>query len=140
MIRRLVSVMVIAVLATATSVVASTVSLGTLTSFTGGEAGEGLDLTGNIVYAFNPGGTAQTVQGVNFTNASNRASPPTGITPKGLKRARQTCPSYFGCADLASLSRSLSTKIPTTIPTRIWGRRRHSRLHHLRVPQRSALA
>jgi hypothetical protein len=55
---------------TATSVLASTVKQGTLTAFTGGDAGEGLDLDGNIVYAFNLGGTAQTLQGVTFTAAA----------------------------------------------------------------------
>ena len=61
---------------------ASTVSLGTLTPFTGGDVGEGLDLSGNIVYALNLGGSAQTVQGVNFAAAS-RTAPPTGITSTG---------------------------------------------------------
>ena len=65
--------------ATATAVSASTVSRGTLTAFTGGDAGEGLDLDGNIVYAFNLGGTAQTLQGVAFTPAT-AGSPPAGLT------------------------------------------------------------
>jgi hypothetical protein len=59
---------------------ASTVSLGTLTPFTGGDAGEGLDLSGNVVYALNLGGTAQTVQGVNFAQAV-LGGPPAGVTP-----------------------------------------------------------
>ena len=63
----------------ATPSLASTVNLGTLTPFTGGEAGEGLDLTGNIIYAFNLGGSAQTVQGVTFAAAAV-GSPPVGIT------------------------------------------------------------
>ena len=60
---------------------ASTVNFGTLTPFTGGDAGEGLDLSGNIVYAFNLGGLGgtQTVQGVDFLDASVFA-PPVGIT------------------------------------------------------------
>ena len=60
---------------------ASTVNLGTLTLFTGGDAGEGLDLSGNIVYAFNLGGLSgtQTIQGVDFLDASVFA-PPVGIT------------------------------------------------------------
>ena len=59
---------------------ASTVSLGTLTPFTGGDAGEGLDLSGNVVYALNLGGTAQTVQGVNFAPAVLGGAP-AGVTP-----------------------------------------------------------
>jgi hypothetical protein len=59
---------------------ASTVSLGTLTPFTGGDAGEGLDLSGNIIYAFNLGpGATQTVQGVTFA-AAPVGGPPAGIT------------------------------------------------------------
>ncbi len=61
---------------------ASTVSFGKLTPFTGGDAGEGLDLSGNIIYAFNLGGTAQTVQGVTFI-AADRTAPPVGITTTG---------------------------------------------------------
>jgi hypothetical protein len=72
----------VALLAATNASFASTVSLGTLTSFTGGDAGEGLDLTGNIVSAFNLGGTAQTVQGVNFV-AADRTSLPTGLTMTG---------------------------------------------------------
>jgi hypothetical protein len=57
-----------------------TVNSGTLTPFTGGDAGEGLDLTGNIVHAFNLGpGADQTVQGVTFV-AADRSAPPDGIT------------------------------------------------------------
>ncbi|MBT7067075.1 MAG: hypothetical protein HN919_12280, partial [Verrucomicrobia bacterium] len=68
------------VLAAASTSFASTVNLGTLTSFTGGDAGEGIDLTGNIVYAFNLGpGSAETVQGVTFAAAPNTA-PPAGLT------------------------------------------------------------
>jgi hypothetical protein len=62
-----------------TSLLASTVNLGTLTPFTGGDAGEGIDLTGDIVLAFNLGGEAQTVQGVPFVPAYNTA-PPAGIS------------------------------------------------------------
>jgi hypothetical protein len=69
-------------LAATTASLASTVSVGTLTSFTGGDAGEGLDLSGNIIYAFNLGGPAQTIQGVNFAAASV-GGPPTGITAAG---------------------------------------------------------
>jgi hypothetical protein len=62
-----------------TSIVdASLVHFGTLTPFTGGDAGEGLDLSGNIVYAFNLGGPALTVQGVNF------AAAPVGLPPGGI--------------------------------------------------------
>jgi len=54
--------------------------LGTLTRFTGGDAGEGLDLSGNIIYAFNLGpGATQTVQGVTFA-AAPVGAPPAGIT------------------------------------------------------------
>ncbi len=63
-------------------VCASTVPLGTLTPFTGGDAGEGLDLSGTIIYAFNLGGPDQTVQGVNFVAASV-GGPPAGIAPSG---------------------------------------------------------
>ena len=63
-------------------VCASTVPLGTLTPFTGGDAGEGLDLSGNIIYAFNLGGTAETVQGVNFV-AAPVGGAPAGIAPAG---------------------------------------------------------
>ncbi|HIG27353.1 MAG TPA: hypothetical protein EYQ50_05970, partial [Verrucomicrobiales bacterium] len=55
-------------------------SLGSLTPFTGGDAGEGLDLSGNFVYAFNLGGAAQIVQGVTFVDASV-GGPPAGIFP-----------------------------------------------------------
>ena len=72
----------VALLAATNASFASTVSLGTLTAFTGGDAGEGLDLTGNIVSAFNLGGTAQTVQGVNFVAAGTSGAP--GITPSGV--------------------------------------------------------
>lgn len=58
---------------------AGTVNLGALTPLTGGDAGEGLDLSGDIIYAFNLGGTAQTVQGVPFVAAPITA-PPGGIT------------------------------------------------------------
>jgi hypothetical protein len=59
---------------------ASTVNLGTLTPFTGGDVGEGLDLSGNIIYAFNLGpGSTQTVQGVDFV-AAPIGAPPTGLT------------------------------------------------------------
>ena len=62
---------------------ASTVHVGTLTPFTGGDAGEGLDLTGNIIYAFNLGpGPTQTVQGVDFV-AAPVGGAPAGITPSG---------------------------------------------------------
>jgi hypothetical protein len=56
-------------------------SFGSLTPFTGGDAGEGLDLSGNIVYAFNLGGIlgTQTVQGVDFLDV-HFANPPIGIT------------------------------------------------------------
>jgi VCBS repeat-containing protein len=58
----------------------TTSTLGTLTPFTGGDAGEGLDLTGSIV-AFNLGETSvtETVQGVDFLPA-NVSSPPAGIS------------------------------------------------------------
>ncbi|MBT3192426.1 MAG: hypothetical protein HN341_07710 [Verrucomicrobia bacterium] len=59
-----------------------TVNSGTLTPFTGGDAGEGLDLTGDIVYAFNLGGPDQTVQGVTFVAASV-GTPPAGISHTG---------------------------------------------------------
>ncbi len=63
----------------ATPLFASTVHLGTLTQFTGGDAGEGLDLSGNIVYAFNLGpGATQIVQGVTF------AAAPVGTPPAGI--------------------------------------------------------
>jgi hypothetical protein len=72
--------MMAVMLVTATTpLLASTVNLGALAPFTGGDAGEGLDLTGNMVYAFNLGGPALTVQGVNFV-AADRAAPPAGIT------------------------------------------------------------
>jgi hypothetical protein len=59
---------------------ASTVSVGTLTPFTGGDVGEGLDLSGNIIYAFNLGpGSTQTVQGVDFV-AAPFGAPPAGLT------------------------------------------------------------
>lgn len=66
----------------ATPADASDVHLGTLTPFTGGDAGEGLDLDGDIIYAFNLGGTDQTVQGVIFA-AAPVGGPPAGITPAG---------------------------------------------------------
>ena len=70
-----------AMLASTQGTFASTVNFGTLTPFTGGDAGEGLDLSGNIIYAFNLGGLSgtQTVQGVDFLDASVFA-PPVGIT------------------------------------------------------------
>jgi len=58
---------------------ATTIKLGSIKPITGGDAGEGLDLSGDIVCAFNLGGKAQTVQGVTFVAAS-RAAPPAGIT------------------------------------------------------------
>ena len=72
-----------AILASTQGAFASTVNLGTLTPFTGGDAGEGLDLSGNIVYAFNLGGLSgtQTVQGVDFLDASVFAPPVGIITP-----------------------------------------------------------
>ncbi len=67
----------------ATSVLASTVKQGTLTAFTGGDVGEGLELGGKIVYAFNLGGTEQTLQGVTFT-AAPAGSPPAGLTSSAV--------------------------------------------------------
>lgn len=72
----------VALLATTNASFASTVALGSLTSFTGGDAGEGLDLTGTFVHAYNLGGPAQTVQGVTFA-AADRTSLPTGLTMTG---------------------------------------------------------
>ncbi|MFN4982833.1 MAG: PEP-CTERM sorting domain-containing protein [Akkermansiaceae bacterium] len=71
-----------AFLAATNASIASTILLGSLTPFTGGDAGEGLDLTGNIVHAYNLGGTAQTVQGVTFA-AAPVGGAPAGITPSG---------------------------------------------------------
>ncbi len=72
------SLAAVALLAATSASLASTVSLGTLTPFTGGDAGDGIDLTGNIIYAFNLGpGPTQTVQGVDFVAAP--LSGPTGI-------------------------------------------------------------
>jgi hypothetical protein len=70
-----------AILMTTNVAFASTVNLGTLTPFTGGDAGEGIDLSGNIIYAFNLGGTSQTVQGVEFAAASVFAPPADITTP-----------------------------------------------------------
>ncbi len=63
---------------------ASTVPLGTLTPFTGGDAGEGLDLSGNIIYAFNLGGFGgiETIQGIDFVDASVFDSPEGITTPE----------------------------------------------------------
>ena len=60
----------------------ATVINGSLDPFTGGDPGEGLDLTGEVIHAFNLGGPAQTIQGVTFEAASVGA-PPTGISTSG---------------------------------------------------------
>lgn len=68
----------------ATPSVASTVTpgLGTLTPFTGGDPGEGLDLSGNFAYALDAGNTTPgnvVVDGATFVPASG-ATPPPGVT------------------------------------------------------------
>ncbi len=74
---------VLCALCTSVGATASMVSLGSLLPFTGGDAGEGLDLTGNMVYAVNLGGTSQSVQGVTFAAATSTATPPAGVTVNG---------------------------------------------------------
>ena len=69
-------------LGTDNNCILSAVTLEELSQFTGGDAGEGLDLTGEFVYAVNLGGPEQTVQGVTFA-AGYAASLPAGITTTG---------------------------------------------------------
>src|SRR5688572_6463182 len=59
-----------------------TPGLGTLTPFTGGDPGEGLDLAGNFTYALDSGKTSAgnlTVGGATFIPASGQTPPP-GVT------------------------------------------------------------
>ena len=103
--------MVVMLMTATTPLLASTVNLGTLTPFTGGDAGEGIDLSGNMVYAFNLGGTAQTVQGVTFL-AADRAAPPAGITnTAGFAFNYGATVDYGATADDTALE---------NITTRIW--------------------
>lgn len=59
-----------------------TPGLGTLTQFTGGDPGDGLDLSGNFAYALDGGNTSSgnlVVDGATFIPASG-ATPPSGMT------------------------------------------------------------
>ena len=104
----------------ATTSHASTVNLGTLTPFTGGDSGDGLDLSGNIIYAFNLGGIAQTVQGVNFAAASVGALP-TGITTTGSLVEYNYIAINPGGANAADYGVTADDDALETMMTSIWG-------------------
>jgi hypothetical protein len=82
-------------------IVSSVLAGGVITSFTGGDAGEGLTFTGTYVYAVNIGGSAEyppVVQGITFVNDS--LTPGVNVALSGEESSKGDCwgtkPEYGG--------------------------------------------